>query len=639
MKKIAVFTSNVYEPMSVKMQKGIIDAAYKENVKVIFFASFSDSFSSKYYKEYSRYDAGDNVSFDIPDLDDFDGAIRISTFFSSFAEEHLDNILTNSKIPVVNIGGIKEQYTNIGCDDVATFAEIVEHLVREHECKDIYHVAGLTDKYFTHERIDAYRSVLEKNGIPFDSKKIFYGNLWRDCGEAALDYILEHCRRRGKKLPDAILCANDYSAVGVINACKDRGIRVPQDVIVTGYDGVDEAIYGLPTVTTSCQPHFNEGYQAVVVLKKMIDGNNTEKNIRIKGEFIPGQSCGCVSSDFTNREDYRERYIKLLDNINGIAQSSTSLMMSVSEANNLEECFQAINANAKRDTGFKDMLLCLAPGWDKQRVVGSDYCKVDEDMMVVAGFRGENDIPFFTFSKKDILPKDMLADPNPYYVFAIHQLQNYMGYLIVTPEIENRDQKAMQSWFVNIGVILESRRIRRDLKASVARLQYLSDRDMLTELYNRRGMERFFESFHKHCNETRTGLAVIMIDMDDLKKINDGYGHNEGDQSIKIIGNALKSVAGSDVICARTGGDEFVVIAKDFDLEKADRLTDRIKEEIAKQSEELGETHPIGISAGAYVECPGDDTEADIQTEFERYLKKADEAMYADKRQRKTGRS
>ena len=90
MKKIAVFTSHVYEQMSGQMQKGIIDAALKYGIKVIFFCSFGDSYSSKQYGEFSGYDEGDTVSFDIPDLNEFDGVIKISTYFSKVTKEHLN---------------------------------------------------------------------------------------------------------------------------------------------------------------------------------------------------------------------------------------------------------------------------------------------------------------------------------------------------------------------------------------------------------------------------------------------------------------------------------------------------------------------------------------------------------------------
>ena len=93
--------------------------------------------------------------------------------------------------------------------------------------------------------------------IDFDESKVYYGTLWRDCGDDALDYILENCKKNGKKLPDAVVCANDYSAIGLIIACRKRGITVPDDLIVTGFDGVDDAVNGFPTITTSRQPFYN----------------------------------------------------------------------------------------------------------------------------------------------------------------------------------------------------------------------------------------------------------------------------------------------------------------------------------------------------------------------------------------------
>lgn len=635
MMKIAVFTSHVYEPMSGLMQKGIIDAALKEGIKVIFFASFSDSYSNRFYKEYSRYDEGDKVSFDIPDLDDFDGIIKVATYFSDVAEKHLDHILSNTSIPVINIGGRDDRYLNVCCDEIASFSEIVAHLIEKHGCRDIYHLAGYADKNFTQERRDTYRDVLIKHGIPYDQEKVYYGNLWRDCGEPALDYILRHCHRRGKKLPDAVVCANDYSAVGLINACKARGIRVPEDLIITGYDGVYEALNGLPTLTTSRQPHYQSGYQAVCLLKRLFDGEEQKNDVRIKGDLLLNQSCGCVPMTVDNVENFREAYIRILDNTTGIAQSTTNLMINVATEDSLDDCFKAVCDNAKTDAGFKDMLLCLAPDWDKQRIVGNYFGQVNEEMTVVAGFRGDKDVPRQTFMKKDVLPKDMLEDPYPYYIFTIHHLQYYMGYLIVSPDIDHREQKAMQSWFVNLGVILNARRIQVELKNSVERLEYLSNRDMLTEIYNRRGLEEYFEKFFGECSEEKSGLAVIAFDMDDLKKINDRYGHNEGDYSLKVLADAMSAASGEEEICARTGGDEFIVVAKNYDMDKVSGFVGKIRANIADRQRTDGKEYDIVMSSGAYILQPAEVQNTDIQAIFEECLKNADSSMYEEKRQHK----
>ena len=638
MRKIAVFTSHVYEQMSGMMQKGLIDAAMKYGVKLIFFASFGDSYSSRDYCEFSKYDKGDRVCFDIPDLNDFDGVIKISTYFSLIIKEHLKKILSEYDIPTINIGGRDEDHLNVRCDDTATFAKVVEHVVEDHGCRNIYHLAGEKKQYFTSLRMEALKRVLAEHDVPFDDDKVYYGTLWFNCGDDALDYILSDCKKRGTKYPDAVICANDYSAIGLINACKDRGIRIPEDFIVTGFDSVAEAKSGFPTVTTAEQPFYNMGYTAITTMLDILDGKKVTDDVLITGNLICNQSCGCKPKTVDSIEDFRVVYIKRLDNATGIAQSMTNLMLTVSDTDSLEECFKAISDNAKTDTGFKDMLLCLAPGWDKQRTVDSDFRTTDEEMKVVAGYRGDKEVPLQTFRKKDILPKDMLEDPNPYYIFALHHLQYYMGYLITTPEIGYREQKAIQSWFVDLGVILETKRIQRDLNQSVARLEFLYNRDMLTELYNRRGLEEFFATFYKECIKLESGLAVITIDMDDLKVINDNYGHNEGDYGLKTIAYAMLRATNGNEICARSGGDEFTVLAKNYTVEKAEQFIANVRMIIDQKVRLDNKEYSVRISSGFHIEYP-DNFDMDEHKVFEHCLKEADAEMYKEKRMHKAGRS
>ena len=638
MKKIAVFTSHVYEPMCGLTQKGINAAAVDCGVKVIYFSSFSDSYSGRNYDEYENYDKGDNVSFDIPDLSDFDGIIRISTYFSETVKEHLKQLLSKTDLPIINLGTYNDDYINIICDDTHSFSEVVSHIIDVHGCRDIYHLAGLPEKEFTQERIEAYKSALLAHDIDYDPEKVYYGNLWRDCGDDALDYILETCKKKGKELPDAVVCANDYSAIGLVMACRERGIRVPEDLIVTGFDGVDDAVNGYPTITTCRQPFYNSGYSAVLALTEIFEGREIPKTIRIMGEFIPNQSCGCKPKTADNIQDVRNIYLKRLRNTTDISQSTTNLMLSVAGAETLPEFFDAVKRNAKWNSGFKNMLLCLAPGWDQQRIVGEEYSTIDEDMTVVTGYMGDEDIPVQTFRKKDILPPKLLDDPDPYYIFTIHHQQYYMGYLIVTPNVEMHEQEAQQSWLVDLGMIFENRRIQRDLQSTVNRLEFLYSRDMLTGLYNRYGVEKFFHDFYEECCEKNTGLAVMVFDMDGLKLINDNYGHHEGDYGIKAIASALMAASGDDELCTRAGGDEFVILAKNYDALRAANFVSAVRDFISTKIRSENKRYEVNVSVGFHIAEPAKEDKDERLDEyylFSKYLKIADKAMYEEKRQHK----
>lgn len=638
MKRIAVFTSHIYNQMSVLMQKGIEDAARKQGIKLIFLASFGDSYTNLQYGDFSIYDEGDTVAYDIPNLDNFDGVIAITTFMNAITKKHMDQLLSKTTLPVVNIGDYDEKYLNTICDNERSFKKIVDHLIEKHDCKDIYHLSGDQSLFFASERFSGYKRSLEEHGIPFDKDKVVSGNLWYDAGREALDTILERCRKNGKEFPDAVACANDYCALGFVAACKERNIRIPEDFIVTGFDAISEALNGFPTITTIRQPFYDSGYEAVMTLCKIFEGETIDEDIRIVGELIENQSCGCGSKTIDSVEDFRDFYIKKLDNTIGIAQSTTNLMLRVANANSLDECFKEVCNNAKTHIGFKDMLVCLAPGWDKQRILDDDFSNTDEEMTLINGYLGDEDVPNITFRKKDLLPFDLMENPEPYYIFSIHHLQYYMGYVIVTPELEFRDQRALQSWFVDLGVILDRRRIQRDLELTVSRLEFLSNRDMLTEIYNRRGLEEFFDKYLDDCIRNRSGLAVITIDMDDLKYINDNFGHNEGDYGLKTIAYALTRTADGNEICARAGGDEFTVIAKDYTKEKAEEYISKVRDLINQKVSLDEKPFSVVVSCGVHIDYLDDSFDGDPHEYFEECVKDADKLMYSEKKQHKKGK-
>ena len=649
-KKVAVFSPNIYEPMTHAIQEGISKAALERGIKVIFFVAFSDDFSNRMYEQYKNYDEGDIAAFELPDLDDFDGIIRIDLAYGPYAQKHLDARLREVKIPIVNVGGYDERYFNVVSNEMDSFYNIVDHLIRVHHCKDIYHLAGLRERTFTQTRIDAYRKALEDNGIVYDENKVYYGTLWHDGGDAALDYFLADCEKHGKKYPDAIVCANDYSAVGLIDACHKRGIEVPGDILVTGYDGLEEAYQGYPSLTTGAQPFYQSGYQSIYALEDMWNDVDVGVNRLIPGELVCNQSCGCKSMSTYNIEDIRSLYLRRLDRVSDLAQSTTSLILSVSSARTMEECFEEITKYSAIDSGFTAMLLCLAPQWEEHRVIPEDFSKLDEEMHVVAGFIGPDPVKHETFRKKDLLPPDLLSDPKPYYIFAIHHLQYYMGYLVVSPQNEAHESMFMKSWIVNLGSMLENWRIRHKLNLAVQRMENLYNRDMLTNLYNRHGYDMFFSEMFKECQSKRIPIGVMMIDMDDLKLINDSYGHAEGDYSLCTIADGMRFAATNGEVCLRTGGDEFVVLAKNYSEAKALSYAATLCDYIAKHLARDRKKYTFQVSIGSCIKIPPElkpehdqdhDGAADedaIRAFSEEYLRIADAKMYEEKKQHKAGR-
>jgi diguanylate cyclase (GGDEF)-like protein len=175
------------------------------------------------------------------------------------------------------------------------------------------------------------------------------------------------------------------------------------------------------------------------------------------------------------------------------------------------------------------------------------------------------------------------------------------------------------------------RRLRTELARALARIEQLqasADTDFLLDIPNRRGFERELNRAIAYIKRYHASGALIVLDVDRLKPINDAFGHAAGDQVLKaVVAALLRQVRSSDVI-GRLGGDEFALLlwnlsetdarAKAASLEEAvDRLTFTFR----------GRTVTAGASAGVAILGP--------HAEAGRALEEADSAMYVRKAQRR----
>ena len=153
-------------------------------------------------------------------------------------------------------------------------------------------------------------------------------------------------------------------------------------------------------------------------------------------------------------------------------------------------------------------------------------------------------------------------------------------------------------------------------------LKYLSSHDILTGLYNR----NFFEEEMARLEKGRQyPISVIEIDIDELKHINDQFGHSAGDDHIKRVAAILKEVFRADEIIARIGGDEFAVLLPNVDIGIANQVVNRIKKNLEKQHA-IQQGPPLRFSLGVAV--------AEKNEILSEVLKRADQQMYLNKQKR-----
>jgi DNA-binding LacI/PurR family transcriptional regulator len=173
--------------------------------------------------------------------------------------------LQSTKIPtvIVDYSVDNPRVGRVGVDNIAGSAMAVEHLVSLGHRK-IGFINGHSRSQSAAERFTGYVSALCRHNIPFDPKLVFEGDWTEPSGRDGADYFA------GKGV-SAVFCASDFMAMGAINCFQSKGIRVPEDISVAGFDNLPFTSYFTPRITTIAQDRKQLGVMACALLYGLIN--------------------------------------------------------------------------------------------------------------------------------------------------------------------------------------------------------------------------------------------------------------------------------------------------------------------------------------------------------------------------------
>jgi LacI family transcriptional regulator, galactose operon repressor len=194
-------------------------------------------------------------------------------------------------VPIVTLAGSPTPASlNVRCDNESGIRALVRHLVIDHGYRTLGYVSGRADSPDNRTRSRAFEKEAAVTGAKVETGPDWQGNYSAAGGASVVASLLD----AGRKLPRAILCANDQTALGVIHALAQRGIRVPQDVAITGFDDVPVARHLHPPLTTIRQPMQELGAKAFDILYSRISAGGGKADTVLPVELIVRESCGCA---------------------------------------------------------------------------------------------------------------------------------------------------------------------------------------------------------------------------------------------------------------------------------------------------------------------------------------------------------
>lgn len=646
-KLIGVLTANPEGIYHQRLMQGLLTQCRLYDYDVAAFSPLVQV--CHYFKSYLK---GELNIFELINFDLIDGLIIPSILLSESEQyQKLDGIMKyigqKTTKPVVLIDYPYSDLPLVATDDRIAFTEITAHILDVHKCdpEKVYFLTGMKGYAVSNDRLGGCLDEYSSRNLKFNENNIFYGDFWYSGGEKLADSIAG-----GEvPMPEAVICASDHMAIGLIRRLTEKGIKVPDQIIVTGYDATTEAALNNITVTTYAP---NVSHAAALAVNKLHSFIDPDAPVLDPPDFPETglkicSSCGCQE----NYEYLRSRLYDSLFNVNhnyhngkltdsnyDISLLLQSYMLEdLTSAESITNGLEKIISHAYLLEPIDRFYLCLnenfldtserqVKGYPDKMVLAVSYNNMQRNH--------SGDFASFDFRRsfdtKLMLPQlsEERSEPSVFYFIPVHFNEYSMGYAVLESRLSalKTINTVDVNWIRNVNNCLEMLRIREEI------LKF-SERDAMTGLYNRRGMDVNIRELLSTAN-TGDSVIVFVIDMDGLKHINDTYGHSEGDYGINAISAAVSSVKRNNEICVRAGGDEFYMIGvgKYNNIDQVIR-SERFNLALSEINKSSGKPYEISASIGSAIRLFTPDLDID------ELLEEADANMYKNKVSRKKQRT
>lgn len=566
-----------------------------------------------------RDDRGERAIFDLARLADVDGAVvLLATVPTKVCRDQIRRLLDDyPEIPLVTIDVRHGQSVQIAFDDVSSVRELTEHLLDEHGARSFALVTGPQESRVARARYQCCCSVLGERGIDLPAEAIYDGRWGREGGLHAVEHFMAHL----PQLPDAIICGNDDMAFGVIEGLRKLGRRVPEDVIVTGFDARSEAVgRGLTTIR---RPVYEAGELVVDTLLKWIrEGRPPVDEVTLPTQIIYGSSCGCPHD---------------------VGRSEGCVQLLSEQQRLTEKClrqttdFVTALATVSTMRGVADELTSFARAWNPREMhvcVNPEFMHMEterfpeyypEEMLLLSGWSMGKEYPLMRFRSMDLLPRliEEREEPVALVLSPLSYMGSNLGYMVY--DVEHVVGAVLPSLLLLMATSLTSISLRAKVQSYANVVERMSVHDPLTGLHNRRGMQQLMPPVFERAKADRLPFAVVVCDMDDLKSVNDSFGHPSGDQAICRLARVIRVLEQHGLTCIHISGDEFVALGIPTNGETAETLLNCLRENLAQMNASERWLCSISASMGAYVAVPSG------EMRLEEMLLRADNDMYAEK--------
>lgn len=549
---IGVCMTKIQDPPRGRAIAYLNNEAKKHGYKLIIFNSPFD-FYDGLDEEIGVARTYEFINYDIIDA----LIIFCSGFLDKTVYQNIAKCAIQKNIPV-----ILEDDELTGCytvrnDFEESLSELMNHVINVHNVKKTFFIAGFPDNEYSEKRIDIYKRVLSKNGLPFEDSMVDYGCFWNIPTYEVMDRLFA----RNEELPEAIFCANDAMAVAACEKIKEKGLRVPEDIIVTGFDGSRIAEFSNPRISTCMIAREEFALHCIELLNAIFDDKKIS-TIRMNPYRVRlSRSCGCTDNATLDYKKMAEEYHHLSTDMVGHEHVIFNEILYKLNASNMN-----INAFYSLLSQIMDWntLIAMKPSFLSSAITNSVEVKSYDDELMIISNDIDGDLEsdtLTTFDYKDMVPEieKWVEDDSIYIISAIQVGKIICGYY---------EQKTN-------NIIKDSHRVNRSLNLiSIVLHMAVADMrqrfikinkedsfiDTETGLATLTGAVAWFGDFVKNPKNHTRPVSVTVYELSKYRYIYENFGIDVAQSALCFVTEALKVANFKDCFIARLSDNEIIVI-------------------------------------------------------------------------------
>lgn len=567
--------------------------------------------------------------FDMINFKDFDGAILVSDLIEDKTIlEKLRKRILDAGIPAVSINRRLDGIDFIGSDNYSGFYDLITHLISVHKITKFAFLLTLKTSLEQDEKYSAFNNALKEHNITLDNDRMIITS----------DNLYESGVENGKKLfidksnlPQAIVCSNDWTALGVLKAAEECNIKVPDEVKIVGFDDIEISKCTMPSLTTVDNRIFEEGEQAA---KRVLQGKDEFfPDLNLKTTPVFRQSCGCETKYTVHQQKFSVNYVATVNNAldysNQLHQMEEVFLQSFDVYTLLTNLDNFFFKNHSAEGS--DFCIFLKTDWtnmliNSEEELGANY-SYGNQLQTITNIQKNRKLAREIISTSQLVPQNMISSKSDTFVICPIYHHTYVhGYFLNKNNSAFLDNSKACSFAITIGTNIERFRQKNMYKQMSQQFLRLSTKDALSGMLNRIGLEKLAKPFFEQNKKQNLTTFLLFADINSMKTINDKFGHLHGDLAVKTIADAILTVIPKTWMGIRYGGDEFLIIGNNKNYNNEDYLA-LIQNQIISKTSKMMLPYNLSASLGYYPVPPTS------ELTLEQAISKVDEIMYIKKQE------